>query len=37
MNVGLFLEKHEYQALTAPLARLPGIARNDRQATVFVG
>ena len=23
-------------ALTIPLARLPGIARNDRRATVFV-
>ena len=25
------------QALTTPLARLPGIARNDRRATVIVG
>ena len=25
------------QALTTPLARLPGIARNDHRATVFVG
>ena len=25
------------QALTTPLARLPGIARNDRRATIFVG
>ena len=25
------------QALTTPLARLPGIARNDRRATTFVG
>ena len=25
------------QALTTPLALLPGIAQNDRQATVFVG
>ena len=27
----------QYQALTTPLGRLPGIARNDRRATVFVG
>ena len=25
------------QALTNPLARLPGIARNDHRATIFVG
>ena len=37
MNVGLFLEKHEYQALTTPLARLPRVAGNDRWATIFVG
>ena len=37
MNVGLFLEKHEYQALINPLSRLPRIAWNDRLATVFVG
>ena len=27
----------DLQALTTPLARLPGIARNDHRATVFVG
>ena len=26
-----------HQALTTPLARLPGIARNDHRATIFVG
>ena len=29
--------RRKRQALTTPLARLPGIARNDRRATIFVG
>ena len=36
LNIADILFNSIYQALTTPLARFPGIARNDRRATIFV-